>query len=155
MVAYKISFNRRGRPDEVIPIDEIDGADVGDLFFGFCQNDAGRLQEAAAGGKYLNMLEPRRIDGGVMATLLSGLGGEERQVYDTESAEKRFDIAESDASMVTVRCLLSWKRTGRGYAILCVEHASGGRGRHGPVPPLPLLSEVGRSECRCGLRVRC
>lgn len=128
MVAYKISFNRRGHPDEAVPIDEIGGADVGDLFFGFCQNDAGRLQEAAAGGKYLNMLEPRRIDDGVMATLLSGLGGEERQVYDTESAEKRFDIAESDASMVTVRCLLSWKRTGRGYAILCVEHASGSAG---------------------------
>ena len=46
MVAYKISFNRRGRPDEAVPIDEIDGIDVGDLFSGFCQNDAGRLQEA-------------------------------------------------------------------------------------------------------------
>ena len=127
MVAYEITFNRRGRPDEVIPIDEIDGTDVGDLFFGFCQNDAGRLQEAAAGGKYLRMFGARRIDGGVMATLLSGLGGEERQVYDIGSAEKRFDIAESDASMVTVRCLLSWKRTGRGYAILCVGMPRGPR----------------------------
>lgn len=128
MVAYKISFNRRGRPDEVVPIDAIDGTSVGDLFFGFCQGDAGRLQEAATGGKYLRLFGARRIDDGVMAKLLSGLGGEERQVYDIKSAEKKFDIAESDASMVTVRCFLSWKRTGRGYAILCVEHASGAAG---------------------------
>lgn len=128
MVAYKISFNRRGRPDEVIPIDAIDGTNVGDLFFGFCQGDAGRLQEASTGGKYLRLFGARRIDDGVMAKLLSGLGGEERQVYDIKSAEKKFDIAESDASMVTVRCFLSWKRTGRGYAILCVEHASGAAG---------------------------
>lgn len=128
MVAYKISFNRRGHPDDPVLIDELDGMSVGDLFFGFCRNDAGRLQEASTGGKYLSLFEARRIDDGVMVRLLSGLGGEERQVYDIKSAEKRFDIAESDASMVPIRCLLSWKGTGRGYAILCVEHASGAAG---------------------------
>lgn len=128
MVAYKVKFNRRGHPDELVYIDDVQGLSVGDLFFNFCMNDAGRLQEAARGGRYLNLSEPRRIDGGVMVELLSGLAGEARQVFDIQSSEKRFDIAESDASMVSIRCLLSWRRTGRGYAILCVEHASGAAG---------------------------
>ena len=128
MVAYKVKFNRRGHPDDLVCIDDVQGLSVGDLFFSFCMNDAGRLQEAAAGGKYLSLFEPQRVEGGVTVKLLSGLGGEARQVFDIESSEKRFDIAESDASMVPIRCLLSWRRTGRSYAILCVEHASGAAG---------------------------
>ena len=128
MVAYKVKFNRRGHPDDLVYVDDVQGMSVGDLFFNFCTNDAGRLQEAAEGGRYLSLSEPQRIEGAVTVKLLSGLGGEARQVFDIESSEKRFDIAESDASMVTIRCMLSWRRTGRSYAILCVEHASGAAG---------------------------
>ena len=86
MVAYKVKFNRRGHPDELVYIDDVQGLSVGDLFFNFCMNDAGRLQEAARGGRYLNLSEPRRIDGGVMVELLSGLAGEARQVFDIQSS---------------------------------------------------------------------
>lgn len=123
MIAYKVTFNERGKPENIVRIDDIGGFHVGELFKGFCRDGAGVLQALSRSGKYIRIVEPVDVEGGVLVSLFSGLAGDERQVFDVESAEKRFDLSVRDASMVEVRALLSWKSTGVGYAILCVEHS--------------------------------
>lgn len=128
MVAYKLSLNVRGKPEETVPIDDVCGWHVGDLFERFCDDSVDELSEASGSGKYIRVVRPSRVDGGVLVSLLSGLAGDDRQVFDVTSAEKKYDLGATDASMVEVRALLSWKDTGRGYALVCVEHSPSAAG---------------------------
>ena len=128
MVAYKIVFNIRRQPDKPVLIDDIDGRHIEQVVIGFCEDGLGELQAATRTGKYIRMAEPRVVEDGVLVRLLSGTAGDNRQVFDVESAAKKFDLDVSDASMVEVRALVSWRGTGLGYAIMCVEHSANSAG---------------------------
>lgn len=128
MVAYKLSLNVRGKPEEVVLIDDVCGWHIGDLFESFCNGAVGELSETSGSGKYIRVVSPSRVSGGVLVSLLSGLAGDDRQVFDVTSAEKKYDLGATDAPMVEVRALLSWKDTGRGYALMCVEHSPSAAG---------------------------
>ena len=128
MVVYKIAINERRKPDEIIDINNVCGKHIGDLFIDFCKSGSGKLQEASQNGKYIQIGSVHPIQNGIVVSLLSGLAGDERQVFDVESAKKKYDLHAGDASMVSVRSYLTWKNTGKGYALLCVEHSANAAG---------------------------
>ncbi len=128
MVAYKLTLNVRRKPEEVVPIDDVCGWHIGELFEKFCKESVGKFIETSGSGKYIRVVSPSKVDGGVLISLLSGLAGDDRQVFDVTSAEKKYDLGVTDAPMVEVRALLSWRDTGCNYALMCVEHSPSAAG---------------------------
>lgn len=128
MVAYKLTLNERMHPANVVFIDDVMGTHIGKLFERFCIDSTGQLIGASTTGKYLQLERPQKTDDGILVSLLSGRAGDNRKVYDITSTKHKFDLNVQDAPMVSVRALLSWRGTGRKYAIMCIEHSSNAAG---------------------------
>jgi hypothetical protein len=135
MVIYRWSFHRRYKKDELFDIDDINGEHLCDLFMDFCSKRSQSLMALSNPSKYIAIGNTQKVTEGVLVAVESGLAGEERLVYNVSSAKSTKRIGVDEAAMVPLRLMLSWKGTGRKYALLCVEHAAGAAGDTALVDP--------------------
>lgn len=129
LCVYKLVFNRRRKKDEILDIHDLDGKTVIEHFDQFVRTSRTQLAGDQNTGKVFRLDDPKVIDTEtILATVMSGMAGEDRMVVDTNSAKEIIEITHNQAPLVTTRVFLTCKNTGIGYALLCVEHAISGAG---------------------------
>lgn len=127
LVVYKLTVNVRRKPDEWVPVDDIEGWHIEELFEAFCREKEGELLSTKAGGRHIRLQSAAQYPRAALARLCSGRSGVAFDVVDTVSAGTISSFDETAASMVPYRFYLSAAH-GASYALACVEHVPNAAG---------------------------
>ena len=127
MVLYKVTFNERNNPDEIIRPQDIHGISCNALFSEFIENNIKDLIRLRAGNKFVKPISCNTDDGTVLIKVSSGSSGENVDVVDIDSGSTEYQYGTDKAAMIFSRCFVS-QNYGSGYALLCVEHTRNGAG---------------------------
>lgn len=127
MVIYKVTFNERNKPDDTIPICNIDGLSCAELFSKFAIDSKDSLISLKSGNRFIKIFACDRDEQTVLIKVNSGSSGENVDVVDVESGDTEYTYGTDKAAMIDSRCFLS-QSYGEAYALLCVEHTRNGAG---------------------------
>ena len=123
LVVYKFMFNKRRHPDDVCSVYDLDGESILTHFSKFLNSRVTPKLE----NENVKILRFHKIDTisekSILASIESGLAGEERIIYEPSTNKNIGNINAEQAALVGTRVYLSVENTGDTYAILCVEHA--------------------------------
>lgn len=129
LCVYKLVFNQRRKPDNILDIHDLDGSSVIKHFSNFANSPNSRSTNTGDSVRVYRLKSTGEEDDEyILANIESGIAGENRVVFDTESELDVSKMTPSQAALVATRVLLTTKGTGNEYALLCVEHASGAGG---------------------------
>lgn len=123
LVVYKFMFNKRRHPDEVCSVYDLDGESILTHFSKFLNSRViPKLENENV--KVFKFHKIRRdSEKYILASIESGLAGEDRVIYEPSTNKNVGNINAEQAALVGTRVYLSVENTGDTYAILCVEHA--------------------------------
>lgn len=127
MVLYKVTFNERNSPDEVLPIHDIDGLSCVELFYQFVDAKKDELISLRGGNKFIKISACEQVEDMALIKVTSGSSGENVDVVDVDSGDTEYTYGTDKAAMIDSRCLVS-QLSGTSYAFLCVEHTRNGAG---------------------------
>ncbi len=127
LIAYKIMFNRRGDPNDIIYVDDLSGKIALDHFEDFCIHSKDNLIPLNKTGKFLSISSCTRENSGLLIRLMSGNAGENITVIDVDTSKESYSYSGSDAGMVPSRCFIP-NVYSRNYILVLVEHSKGGAG---------------------------
>lgn len=123
LVVYKFMFNKRRYPDDVCSVYDLDGESILTHFSKFLNSRVTPKLE----NENVKILRFHKIntisEKSILASIESGLAGEERVIYEPSTNKNVGNINAEQAALVGTRVYLSIENTGDTYAILCVEHA--------------------------------
>lgn len=127
MVLYKVTFNERNNPDDIICPQDIRGLSCDVLFSEFIESNKKDLIGLRIGNRFVKPLSCDIDNETALIKVSSGLSGENVDVVDVESGSTEYQYGTNKAAMIDSRCFVSQKY-GSGYALLCVEHTRNGAG---------------------------
>ena len=120
MVLYKVTFNERNTPDEIIAPQDVRGSSCTALFSEFVENNVEELIRLRTGNKFVKPVSCKIDNGVVLIKVSSGSSGENVDVVDIGSGNTEYQYGTDKAAMIYSRCFIS-QNYGSGYALLCVE----------------------------------
>lgn len=127
LIVYKLVFNVRNKPNEIIDVNDLSGRSLHTLFQQFCEEAKDTLIPAKGHDRFLKLSTTKEIDGGCLIRCASGLAGEDTEIVDIETGETIFNFDGDKAALVTSRCYIpAFYSTG--YALICIEHTKNGAG---------------------------
>lgn len=127
MVLYKVTFNERNSPDEILSVLDIYGYSCVKLFCQFADTKRDELISLRSGNRFIKI---SAHDGAMQTVLIkinSGSSGENVDVVDAKSGDTEYTYGTDKAAMIDSRCFVS-QSFGTSYALLCVEHTRNGAG---------------------------
>lgn len=127
LVIYALRFNQRGKSKEVYSPVDINGDNALDLFEEYARLSKMQLSQIGRSPKFLALESFEGKEEGVLLSYSSGRAGEDGRIVDTNSGRTVIEYDPSNANMVGGRVFLR-VRGDRSYALLCVEHVTGGAG---------------------------
>lgn len=127
MVLYKVTFNERNTPDEIIAPQDVRGSSCTALFSEFVENNVEELIRIRTGNKFVKPVSCKIDNGVVLIKVSSGSSGENVDVVDIGSGNTEYQYGTDKAAMIYSRCFIS-QNYGSGYALLYVEHTRNGAG---------------------------
>lgn len=126
-IIYSFEVHPARKMNDLYNPSDVCGRSLEDLFSEFCAHKTGGVISVGTSGRYVKLSSAGTVSGGLLVKVFSGLGGEERDVYDAISAQPRGHLETTDVPMVETRVFL-YCRYGEKTSYLAVEHANGGAG---------------------------
>ena len=107
IAGHKLTFNKRGKPDELICPADLNGKRLQDIFANWSEALKNEGALLAWGQSFLRVQDVKRYSENVVVVdTMSGKAGEEGVVYDSESGKSRFSLTENDVPASSARAIL-------------------------------------------------
>lgn len=127
MVLYKVTFNERNNPAEILSVRDIDGLTCIELFCQFVDAKKDELVSLRSGNRFIKLSGCKQAEETALIKVNSGSSGEDVDVIDVGSGDTEYSYGTDKAAMIDSRCYVS-QTFGTSYAFLCVEHTRNGAG---------------------------
>lgn len=112
LCVYKLVFNQRRKPDNILDIHDLDGSSVIKHFSNFANSPNSRSTNTGDSVRVYRLKSTGEEDDEyILANIESGVAGENRVVFDTESELDVSKMTPSQAALVATRVLLTTKGT--------------------------------------------